>query len=338
VWHCIGHGADAVLFWQWRSALGGQEQYHGCVVAPDGTPRPLYAELTRIGGELARLAPLLEGTSLRTPVAMIDHYPDRWALRGQPHHSEYEPDRHLRSFYAPLRAAGLDVDIVDPADPLGGYRLVVAPHVHILTPAIVKNLVAFVNAGGHLLLGPRSGFKDEHNALLPSRQPGPELAALLGAHVAEFYSLPEPVPVSGEPGTGKARLWAESLTATAEEAEVLLRYGTCNGWLDGQPALVTRRVGAGRISYLGAWLDEGLMDAVTRWALTCAGVKGRVPPAGLEVCRRVNADRELLILVNHGESPAAMELEGAWRSALTGATVASPCSVAGGDVQVLVKE
>ena len=31
-WHLIGHGADAVLYWQWRSAPGGQEQYHGTLI------------------------------------------------------------------------------------------------------------------------------------------------------------------------------------------------------------------------------------------------------------------------------------------------------------------
>lgn len=120
------------------------------------------------------------------------------------------------------------MDIQQPGDDLRGYRLVVAPHLHILTPEIVKNLVAYVRGGGHLLLGPRSGFKDEHNALLPSRQPGKEPAALLGAHVAEFYALKEPVPV----GKGTARIWAEYLVVDHQETEVLLRYGKSNGWLD----------------------------------------------------------------------------------------------------------
>src|ERR1019366_4695355 len=34
--HAAAHGADALLYWQWRSALGGQEQFHGSLVGPDG--------------------------------------------------------------------------------------------------------------------------------------------------------------------------------------------------------------------------------------------------------------------------------------------------------------
>ena len=44
-WQTVGHGADALLYWQWRSALNGQEQYHGAIVGPDGNPLPLYAEV-----------------------------------------------------------------------------------------------------------------------------------------------------------------------------------------------------------------------------------------------------------------------------------------------------
>ena len=35
-WHAVGHGAEAVLYWQWRSALNGQEQYHGTLLDASG--------------------------------------------------------------------------------------------------------------------------------------------------------------------------------------------------------------------------------------------------------------------------------------------------------------
>ncbi|QEE29564.1 hypothetical protein FTW19_17105 [Terriglobus albidus] len=50
-WHDIGHGADAVEYWQWRSALNGQEEYHGTLVGADGEPVPLYDEVAQVGKE-----------------------------------------------------------------------------------------------------------------------------------------------------------------------------------------------------------------------------------------------------------------------------------------------
>lgn len=320
-WHFVGHGAEAVCYWQWRSALGGQEQYHGSIVAPDGKPRPLFEEAAQVGREFAKAAPVLADARTRTPIALLCSYPDRWAINNQKHHHKFEAVEHLLSYYAPLRAAGYDLDVIDAnRQPLEGYRLVIAPHAHLLTDALADKLAGFVKAGGHLLLGPRSGFKDQFNALLPSRQPGPVLASLLGAHVDEYYALEKPIDLAGECGSGQATIWAELLTLDAEDARALLTYGRGNGWLDGKPAMVSRALpGGGRISYLGAWTDGALMAEAMRWAVRSANVPAPViaPPPGVEVCRRVKAEGEVFIVINHTTEPRSVELPAAMHEVLT---------------------
>jgi len=101
-----------------------------------------------------------------------------------------------------------------------------------------EHLASYVKNGGHLVLGPRSGVKDKFNALLPLRQPG-YLAELLGGHIKQFYALEKTVPTNGTLGEGEVSVWAEQLKVSSPETEVLLRYGHSNGWLDGQPCVIT---------------------------------------------------------------------------------------------------
>ena len=61
-WHAVGHGADCVSYWQWRSALNGQEQYFSTLVAPDGNPRPAYEEVAQLGEDFQKAGALLDGT------------------------------------------------------------------------------------------------------------------------------------------------------------------------------------------------------------------------------------------------------------------------------------
>jgi beta-galactosidase len=53
-WHAVAHGADAVLYWQWRAAYGGQEQYFSTLIDQSGAPRPFYAEAQQLGREQLR--------------------------------------------------------------------------------------------------------------------------------------------------------------------------------------------------------------------------------------------------------------------------------------------
>lgn len=325
-WHFVAHGAEAVLFWQWRAALGSHEQYWGTVLAPDGTPRPVYAEIAKVGGELARVRDLLtDAPVLRPKVALLHAYPDRWALLGQRHHKDFDPRVLLSEWYAAARRLGLDVDVVDPRfRPVDRYALVLAPSLHLLEEPLARALAAYVAGGGHLVLGPRSGMKDEANALLPSRQPGAILSELLGASVGDFYPLREAHPVNGSCEGAAAKIWAEPLDLHAPDAATLLTFGEAppdshgQGWLPGKPAAVRRGVGGGSIAYVGAWLDPEAMLTLVEGFARGAGLETARLPAGLEVSRRPTRDgRELAILINHGKAPADVAAYAGRRDVLT---------------------
>jgi beta-galactosidase len=216
-----------------------------------------------------------------------------------------------------LREQRLTVDIVSADAPLDGYKLVLAPSLNMISAELAARLLAYVQQGGHLVLGPRSGMKDEHNALNVQRQPGP-LVEPLGGRVEQFYALEAPVPVSGTLGAGTAQVWAEQLSTRADAAEVLLRYGKANGWLDGQPAMISHRVGNGRMTYLGAVLDPALMRSVLQWLSDDAGVKPEFGPfpQGVELCRRVAKDRAVYVFINHGAEQQEIALPGVLRDVL----------------------
>jgi beta-galactosidase len=316
-WQAVGHGADAVLYWQWRDALNGQEQYHGALVGPDGAPLPIYNEIRGTGNEFERASIALKGTHPVAQVAIVVSYDSRWAIDFQPHNKNYDQLEVLLDYYRPLRDQGLTVDIVSANAPLDDYKLVLAPDLNVISADLAAHLVAYVQQGGRLFLGPRSGMKDEHNSLNVERQPGP-LVAPLGVRVDQYYALDSEVPVSGTLGSGSASLWAEQLSARAPDTQALLRYGKSNGWLDDEPAMISRRVGNGRITYLGAVLDPDLMRKVVASATSDAGVSPEFGfvPQGIEVCRRLDANHTVFVLINHGPVEVHLALPSAMRDVL----------------------
>jgi beta-galactosidase len=323
-WNDVAHGAEAVEYWQWRSALNGQEQYHGTLLGADGTPVPLYEEVKQLGAEFKKAGPALAGTSVDSQVAVLQDYDSRWAIDWQKHNKNFDPIQSLLSYYRPLHELARSVDVVADTTPLSRYKLVVAPALNVLTPAAVSNLEAYVRGGGHLVLGQRSGMKDEDNGLYPERQPGP-LVDMLGARVEQFYALQNPVPVDGSWGAGEDAIWAEQIGVKSPDTQVLMRYGKSNGWLDGQPAAVTRKVGKGSITYIGAALDEASMKKAAEWMMQQSGLQPVMPdlPKDVELSIRSGEGKRVLILSNFGDTPQTIALPQAMTDVLHGGATSS---------------
>jgi beta-galactosidase len=160
-------------------------------------------------------------------------------------------------------------------------------------------------------------MKDEWNALNPQRQPGP-LADALGGRVEEYYALDGPVELAGT--SGKADVWGEMLSTSSPETAVLLRYGAGNGWLEGKPAMISRSVGKGSITYLGTLPDAQVLSDVLAKAARGAGAIGQQMfvslPNAVEACVRTGGQRRVLVLINHGNSEATVQLKGRYKNLL----------------------
>lgn len=298
-WQAIAHGADEVGYWQWRSALNGQEEYHGTLLGPDGTPVPVYAEVRQLGHEFSSVQDAFRGTTIVSQVALLNSYDSRWAIEFQKHTQKYDYVSVLESYYAALRKLTDSVDVVSPYAALDHYKLVVAPDLNVLPEDLANHLLEYVRNGGFLVLGPRSGMKNDANGLLPQRQPG-FLVDALGGRVEQYYALEKDVPVSGVWGNGQATIWAEQMQTLAPNTEVLMKYGASNGWLDGQPAAISRAYGKGRIVYIGALLDEKLMETLGGWMIKNSGVESApiAVPDGVEISRRVGDGKQIFLLIN----------------------------------------
>lgn len=318
-WQAIAHGADAIGYWQWRSALNGQEQYHGTLLGADGTPVPVYKEISQLGQEFSRIQEAFRGTTGQSEVALLYSYDSHWAIQFQKHNQKYDDIGLLKSYYRNLRKLTQTIDVISANAPLERYRLVVAPDLNVVPKALADHLLNYVRNGGRLVLGPRSGLKSEHNELLPQRQPG-FLAEALGGRVEQYYAMEKEVEVSGTWGSGKVSVWAEQLSALQADTRILMRYGKSNGWLDDQPAVLTRSFGKGSITYIGAILDDKLMEETAKWLVKESLVNPATPftvPDGVEVSARSGGGKRVFVLINFAQEPRHVTFGGQMRLLLS---------------------
>jgi beta-galactosidase len=148
---------------------------------------------------------------------------------------------------------------------------------------------------------------------------------MLGGRVEQYFALIHNVPVQGEWGEHEDRLYAERIQVQSPGVKVLMRYGKSNGWLDGSPAAITRKVGRGTITYIGVWMDDAGMERAAQWMLSMSGVHPDFPPVpkGIEVGRRVGPRKTIYIFENFATGPQTISLPSAMTDVLAGGVVHS---------------
>jgi beta-galactosidase len=97
-----------------------------------------------------------------------------------------------------------------------------------------------------------------------------------------------------------------------------MTYGKSNGWLDGKPAVITRKVGKGQITYIGAWMDDATMLKAAKWMAETSGVTAAFGPVpmGVDVYPREGDGKKVFILVNFNKAPQTVTLPSTMRDVL----------------------
>jgi beta-galactosidase len=318
-WQAVAHGADAVLYFQWRQSRGGAEKFHSGMVPHAGADSRVFREVVALGKELASV-PDLAGTRVHNQVAILLDWNNWWALELDSHPSDgVRHEERLLDHYGPLFDLGVGVDIVPPSADLSGYALVVVPNLYLLSGEDAERVSAYVLRGGALVVSFFSGVVDEHDRVHLGGYPAP-LREVLGVRVEEFCPAGEreTFPVRGRGALahveGVADLWREDLHLTGAEPELAF---DSHDWA-GRPAVTRHGFGEGTARYLSTRLDPATMRAVLGLALAEAGVTPVVEglPTGTQASVRTGAGRRFLILLNHTGDKHDITLTGEWTDAL----------------------
>jgi beta-galactosidase len=316
----LAHGAEVVCYFRWRSARFGTEQHWYGVLDHDGRPNRRLRELSELAQELGRIGALLAGVVPAAQAAVVYDYDARFALEIQPTNPALAHVDTLRAHYRALRRQGVGVDVLAPNQDLSSYSLVVAPSLYVVDDAVAAGLRSYVEGGGLLVLGPRSGFKDRANAV-PERPLPAWLDELAGLEVSDIASFLDGRVVQLEHvATGaeaEFRGWFEELSSKG--AQTVYRYRDDD--FAGSPAVAINAVGAGRVVYIGGVATQETLDELYRWLAREAMLDVFAVPEDVESVRlrRPDSGAELMFLLNYAHEERAISIPHGHASHLDGA-------------------
>jgi beta-galactosidase len=355
-WALVSRGARMIEYWHWNTLPFGTETYWGGILPHSGRPGRAYHELSQLGREFAHAGELVAGVVPDADIAMVWSLPSRWIMQKYPalaRDNGAPDDRAYQGLFEPFYRgafdAGLQSRILHPSQ-LGDVAAAVRAHPVLIASGLyaaddetVDWLRSYALAGGHLVLGPRSGYADHEARARHDRMPA-RLADIAGVWYDEFSNLRSPVPVVSAdatefpvPENAFATRWMDGLHA--DSATVLARcdHPHFGRW----PAITTRAVGTGRVTYVGTVPSQPLAEAILRWACPMRRAAWQPVPASVTATGATSADgRRLRFLHNWSWQTASVTAPVACRDVLGGKEIAAGDDIwlTAWDVRVLTEE
>ncbi|HPS13080.1 MAG TPA: beta-galactosidase trimerization domain-containing protein, partial [Prolixibacteraceae bacterium] len=266
LWHVFAGGSKFACTYRFRAPIYGYEQYHYGIVGPDGvTPTPGGREYSQFIDEVNLLRKnydpqkaALPKEYLQRKTGILFNADNVMAINLNKQTKEWNTLEHFNKYYRALKSFGAPVDFVRDTTNFNEYPVLVIPAYQQIDKELIAKLTRYAVQGGNLILTCRTGHQDRQGHLweAPFAQP---IYDLIGAEI-KSYDLPMPQAqnlINFQNNDYAWTSWGELLNPRPGTET----WATYKGdFYEGTPAIISRKLGKGTVTYIGADSKEGTLE------------------------------------------------------------------------------
>ena len=307
----IAHGADAIVFFRWRSCTMGTEQYWHGILPHHGVPGRYYQELKQFIADTGSILEQVQGSVPAKEAAILFSYDQEYAMAIQPHHPDLKYQSHVMRYYSALHRRNIPVEFVREEDDWSGWKLLIAPFQFLMSMSLADKMRAYVRQGGRLVLDFRCGVKDTQNKAIMTDDLPCYVSDLCGLKVVEYDCLRD---TDGAVSWGNQNypieFWNDIIqTDTAMPLALYARE-----FYAGTPAITVNQYGEGSVYYIGTGMKPELADRMVQEWIDHCGIRPLLEtPHGVEVTHRKKNGSTYLFVLNHNAEERAIEAPESWK-------------------------
>lgn len=313
----VAQGADFISFFRWRTCTFGTEMYWHGILDYDNRDNRKLAEVKDFYKKLRTLDALC-GAEFIPAFGLLKDYDNEWDMQTDVWHEQIAKASEAAIFEAaelshtPYNIIYLREDIC--LEDLSRYPVLIYPHPVIVTPQRAALLEEYVQQGGILIIGCRSGYKQENGKCVMLPQPG-LLQRITGSDVRDFtFASPAEPAVQARWTSSETYLAVGSFydimepAAGAETARVLAVYE--GSYFTGKAALIENHLGKGKALHLGsAFSRENVMQLLAYTGVLHPFADIIEAPEGTEVTMRKEGDIRYVFVLNFQAEPQTVHFK-----------------------------
>lgn len=319
------HGADYVSYFRWRTCTMGTEIYWHGILDYSGRENRRLREVREIHRKFQAISEAA-GSRYEARTAVLKDYDNIWDAQLDIWHGDV--DRlSQQSLFLAAQKSHTPMDYVylredTTAEDLKKYQVIFYPHPVIVNQQRAAILEEYVEDGGCLVLGCRSGYKDMTGKCVMDRLPG-LFAKISGTDIPEYTRVnpdDEPVYIDWDGIRLEAAVFNDQLEPLTADAQVLGRYENC--YYAGSPGLICNVLGAGKVYYFGAaFTEETARVFLEKLGAASPYADVLELPRECELAVREKDGRKYYFVLNYKKTPVKIQVKEALVDLYTGETV-----------------
>lgn len=296
-WQAMLHGCNNLIYFRWRTATKGAEQFCYGVLDQDNQDGPRYHEMQQVFAEASKYQTEIN-LPIKAHVALLYNPDNIYAWKIQPQSTALDiHHEHFRLYQGFIRH-NVAIDVVDIRQPITNYQIILLPAPLLLTKEQINKLIEFVNHGGIVISSFRAGIKDCDNAVY-FNQANPWLShAGVKAYYIESLGMQNKVSIQNKLGTQyQAGVWRDMLETTDNSTTILYHY---TDEFAHYGAVSETVIGQGKLIHIATAVeDKDFWLELAARVLHERNIPAIATPDGIEIIRRGNHE----FILNHNSYP-----------------------------------
>lgn len=294
----MAHGCNSIMYFRYRAATKGAEQFCYGILDHDNRKRRKFYEVQEFFNEMKKNEKVVN-TEVKSEVALLFDYESMASFRIQKQSSVMSYADEIGRLYRPFYEKNVNIDVIPSDATFDEYKVLLIPTMIVFKKDVQERIKKFTENGGTVVFTFRAAIKDYYNNLTLGELNPTYYNELIGAYVEEIESLQDGQTV-GIKGIsefseleGYGTVFRDMLRVTT--AEPIFKYKD----YEDLAAVTSNTYGKGKAYYIGTGIDNNLVDSICEKVINENKIKHIDSPNGVEVVERIVDGESYYFIMNH---------------------------------------
>lgn len=307
-WQGLARGCDSLMYFRYRGATKGAEQFCYGILDADNVKRRRFYEVQSLFSEAKKYESALT-SPIKSDICIVYDYDSLASFRIQQQSILLDCENEMKRYHKLFYDVNKMVDVIPADRDFSQYKIVIIPHMIVGKADFLTRLRDYTEKGGCVIMTYRTAIKDENNNLTFGKVIPVDCCDFAGVYIEETESVQEYdcIPLAGEGKnsgkTGTAGIFRDMLVP--ESAETLYRYD--DDFYKNFAAITRNSFGKGRVYYMGTTPEEKILKEIAQDAMKFTGIEAIESPDGVEIVERGSSEQNVKFIINHNSVYSAYD-------------------------------